>query len=127
MPGVKLVAGDTMNYWIKDHRPALLEVLKGLDVLLINDTEARMLAANNNLVQAARGVMALGPRALVVKPRRVWCDIVLQLSLEKSWRKSFVPLKLLRLYRSKKLSIPPARAIVLPAASFRLSGFACLS
>jgi sugar/nucleoside kinase (ribokinase family) len=67
MPGVKLVAGDTMNYWIKDHRPALLEVLKGLDVLLINDTEARMLAGNNNLVQAARGVMSLGPRALVVK------------------------------------------------------------
>jgi sugar/nucleoside kinase (ribokinase family) len=67
MPGVKLVAGDTMNFWIKDHRPALLEVLKGLDVLLINDTEARMLASNNNLVQAARGVMALGPRFLVVK------------------------------------------------------------
>jgi len=67
MPHVKLVAGDTMNYWIKDHRPALLEVLKGLDVLLINDTEARMLAGNNNLVQAARAVMALGPRILVVK------------------------------------------------------------
>jgi pfkB family carbohydrate kinase len=67
MPGVKLVAGDTMNYWIKDHRPALLEVLKGLDVLLINDTEARMLAANNNLVQAARAVIAMGPRTLVVK------------------------------------------------------------
>jgi len=67
MPAVKLVAGDTMNYWIKDHRPALLEVLKGLDVLLINDTETRMLAANNNLVQAARAVMALGPRFLVVK------------------------------------------------------------
>jgi sugar/nucleoside kinase (ribokinase family) len=67
MPDVKLVAGDTMNYWIKDHRAALLEVLKGLDVLLINDTEARMLAANSNLVQAARAVMALGPRFLVVK------------------------------------------------------------
>ncbi|HEY1803944.1 MAG TPA: PfkB family carbohydrate kinase [Terracidiphilus sp.] len=67
MPGVKLVAGDTMNYWIKDHRPALLEVLKGLDVLLINDTEARMIAGNNNLVQAARAVMDLGPRFLVVK------------------------------------------------------------
>jgi sugar/nucleoside kinase (ribokinase family) len=67
MPGVKLVAGDTMNYWIKDHRPALLEVLKGLDILLINDTETRMLAGNSNLVQAARGVLALGPRALVVK------------------------------------------------------------
>jgi Sugar kinases, ribokinase family len=67
MPGVKLVAGDTMNYWIKDHRPALLEVLKGLDILLINDTEARMLAENNNLVHAARAVMALGPESLIVK------------------------------------------------------------
>jgi sugar/nucleoside kinase (ribokinase family) len=67
MPDVKLVAGDTMNYWIKDHRAALLEVLKGLDVLLINDTEARMLAGNNNLVRAARGVLALGPRTLIVK------------------------------------------------------------
>jgi sugar/nucleoside kinase (ribokinase family) len=67
MPGVKLVAGDTMNYWIKDHRPALLEVLKGLDILLINDTEARMLAGNSNLVQAARAVIALGPHSLVVK------------------------------------------------------------
>jgi sugar/nucleoside kinase (ribokinase family) len=67
MPDVKLVAGDTMNYWIKDHRTALLEVLKGLDVLLINDTETRMLAGNNNLVQAARAVMALGPSSLVVK------------------------------------------------------------
>ena len=67
MPDVKLVAGDTMNYWIKDHRAALLEVLKGLDCLLINDTEAKMLAGNNNLVQAARAVMAMGPRFLVVK------------------------------------------------------------
>jgi len=67
MPDVKLVAGDTMNYWIKDHRPALLEVLKGLDILLINDTEAKMLAGNNNLVMAARAVMAMGPRFLVVK------------------------------------------------------------
>jgi sugar/nucleoside kinase (ribokinase family) len=64
---VKLVAGDTMNYWIKDHRAALLEVLKGLDILLINDTETKMLAGNNNLVQAARAVMALGPKTLVVK------------------------------------------------------------
>jgi len=67
MPGVRLVAGDTMNYWIKDHKPALLEMLKGLDVLLINDTEARMLAANNNLVQAARGVLTMGPHTLIVK------------------------------------------------------------
>ncbi|HWT65181.1 MAG TPA: PfkB family carbohydrate kinase [Terracidiphilus sp.] len=66
-PQARLVAGDTMNYWIKDHKPALLEVLKGLDILLINDTETRMLAGNSNLVQAARAVMAMGPRMLVVK------------------------------------------------------------
>jgi sugar/nucleoside kinase (ribokinase family) len=67
MPDVKLVAGDTMNYWIKDHLPALKQVLKGLDILLINDTETKMLAGNNNLVQAARAVLALGPRTLIVK------------------------------------------------------------
>jgi len=67
MPQARLVAGDTMNYWIKDHRSALLEMLKGLDVLLINDTETRMLAGNSNLVQAARAVLAMGPRMLVVK------------------------------------------------------------
>lgn len=67
MPGVKLVAGDTMNFWIEDHRPALLRVLNGLDILLINDTEARMLAGDGNLVRAARAIMALGPRALVIK------------------------------------------------------------
>ena len=67
MNRLKLTGGDTMNYWIKDHRPALLEVLKGLDILLINDTEVRMLAGKDNLLQAARAVLALGPRALVVK------------------------------------------------------------
>ena len=67
MPGVKLVAGDTMNYWINDHRPALLEMLKGIDILLINDTETRVLGGNQNLVQAARSVRRMGPRILVVK------------------------------------------------------------
>jgi sugar/nucleoside kinase (ribokinase family) len=67
MPQVKLVAGDTMNYWINDHRPALLEVLKGLDILLINDTEAKMLGENRNLLKASRAVMQMGPKTLVVK------------------------------------------------------------
>ena len=66
-PHARLVAGDTMNYWIKDHKGALLDVLKGLDILLINDTETRMLAGNSNLVQAARAVLKMGPRMLVVK------------------------------------------------------------
>jgi sugar/nucleoside kinase (ribokinase family) len=67
MPGAKLVCGDTMNYWIKDHRENLLKVLPELDVLLINDAETRMIAGESNIVKAAAGVMALGPKALVVK------------------------------------------------------------
>ena len=67
MPDVKLVAGDTMNYWIKDHKSALLEVLKGLDILIINDTETRMLAGMSSLVKSAQEVMSYGPRMLVVK------------------------------------------------------------
>jgi sugar/nucleoside kinase (ribokinase family) len=67
MPKVKMVCGDTMNYWIKDHAENLARVLKTLDGLLINDTEAKMLAKQNNLVQAARTILDMGPKALVVK------------------------------------------------------------
>src|SRR5271169_5205374 len=67
MPKVKLVGGDTMNYWINDHRQNLGEMLKRVDVLLINDTEAKMLAGDSSLPRAARKVLALGPKALVIK------------------------------------------------------------
>jgi len=67
MPKVKLVCGDTMNYWIADHREKLAIVLRGLDVLLINDGEARMLAGEQNTVRAAEKVMEMGPRSLVIK------------------------------------------------------------
>jgi sugar/nucleoside kinase (ribokinase family) len=67
MPKVKMVCGDTMNYWIKDHTENLARVLKGLDVLLINDGEAKMLAKDNNLLSAAQKVLDMGPKALVVK------------------------------------------------------------
>jgi sugar/nucleoside kinase (ribokinase family) len=67
MPGVRMVCGDTMNYWIADHRANLLKVLQELDVLLINDGEAKMLSDETNLVKAAAKVMAMGPRILVVK------------------------------------------------------------
>lgn len=67
MPGVKLVCGDTMNYWIADHAANLAVVLRDLDVLLINDGEARMLAGEQNPVRAANKVLAMGPKALVVK------------------------------------------------------------
>jgi sugar/nucleoside kinase (ribokinase family) len=67
MPRVKMVCGDTMNYWIKDHADNLARVLKGLDVLLINDGEAKMLAKDNNLLSAAQKILDMGPKALVVK------------------------------------------------------------
>jgi sugar/nucleoside kinase (ribokinase family) len=67
MPNVKMVAGDTMNYWIAAHREKLLPVLKELDVLLINDGEAKMLSGEQNGLRAADGVRALGPKALIVK------------------------------------------------------------
>ena len=120
MPGVKLVAGDTMNYWIKDHRPALLEVLKGLDILLINDTEARMLAGNNNLVQAARAVLAMGPRMLVVKHGEYGATLLPRARIQKVAEQSSA-LSALRRCRWKKSSIPPARATALPAASSAIS------
>ncbi|MGD0799057.1 MAG: PfkB family carbohydrate kinase [Acidobacteriaceae bacterium] len=67
MPNVKMVCGDTMNYWIKDHAVNLAAVLRELDVLLINDGEARMLSGETNPVRAAMRVMEMGPKALVVK------------------------------------------------------------
>jgi len=67
MPNVRMVCGDTMNYWIKDHAANLAVVLRELDVLLINDGEARMLSGETNSVLAAEKVMAMGPKSLVVK------------------------------------------------------------
>jgi sugar/nucleoside kinase (ribokinase family) len=67
MPKVKMVCGDTMNYWISAHAANLAVVLRELDVLLINDGEARMLSGETNAVRAAEKVMAMGPKALVVK------------------------------------------------------------
>ena len=67
MQGVKLVGGDTMNLWINTQRDQLGEMLKRVDVLLINDGEAKMLANDSSLPRAARKVLELGPKALVIK------------------------------------------------------------
>ena len=67
MPRVRMVCGDTMNYWISSHAENLAKVLRELDVLLINDGEARMLSGEQNAVRAAEKVLAMGPRSLVVK------------------------------------------------------------
>ena len=67
MPKVKLVGGDTMNLWINISRPQLNATLKEVDILLINDGEAKLLAAESSLPKAARKVLEMGPRALVIK------------------------------------------------------------
>lgn len=67
LPEVRMVAGDTMNYWIADHRANLLKVLAEEDILVINDGEARLLTGEHNLVTAAKAVMAIGPKSLVIK------------------------------------------------------------
>src|SRR5215475_14325024 len=54
MSGLRLTGGDTMNYWINDFRPQLLDTLKEWDFLLINDSEARLLSGKSNLRAAAQ-------------------------------------------------------------------------
>ena len=78
-----LVACDTMNYWINNTREALRKMLSLVDLVIINDAEARQLADERNLYRAARTILAWGPKTLVVKrgehgavmvrPRSVFC------------------------------------------------------
>jgi sugar/nucleoside kinase (ribokinase family) len=63
----RLVAADTMNFWIEGTPDDLRGVLREVDVLLINDAEARQLAGEYNLVRAAEVIRGMGPRTLVVK------------------------------------------------------------
>src|SRR2546425_10087287 len=56
-----------MNFWIRGKRQALLRVPAGVDVVRINDGEARQLAQEPNLVKAARAIAAMGPKTVVVK------------------------------------------------------------
>ena len=67
MKDVRLTGGDTMNFWITGTRPELMETLKLVNVLLINDNEVRMLSGEKSLPRGARKVLAMGPKALVVK------------------------------------------------------------
>ncbi|HWP84953.1 MAG TPA: PfkB family carbohydrate kinase [Terriglobia bacterium] len=67
MRSPQLVGGDTMNLWIETERPALERMLQGLDILVINDAEARQLSGEWNLAKAGRRIRALGPRTVVIK------------------------------------------------------------
>jgi sugar/nucleoside kinase (ribokinase family) len=63
----RLVACDTMNFWIESRRPELLELLSHVDLITLNDGEARQLTEQANLVKAAKWIMARGPRLVVIK------------------------------------------------------------
>jgi len=63
----QLVVCDTMNYWIEGKKEELLQLLKRVDVLIINDSEARLLAHEPNLIKASKMIRDLGPQTLIIK------------------------------------------------------------
>jgi fructose-1-phosphate kinase PfkB-like protein len=63
----RLVAMDTMNFWIEGEPAALAKVLERVDLLVINDEEARLLSKEHNLPRAARAIRAMGPKTVIVK------------------------------------------------------------
>ena len=67
VPNAELVALDTMNLWIETARESLLRTIAGVDVVIINDAEARQLTEIPNLIKAARTILSWGPKALIVK------------------------------------------------------------
>jgi sugar/nucleoside kinase (ribokinase family) len=63
----RLVVGDTMNYWIETRMKELLKTMKFMDVLIVNDSEARLLTHEPNLIKAARKIIKMGPRIIIIK------------------------------------------------------------
>ena len=63
----KLIVMDTMNFWMESAMPELEKVLKKIDVLLINDAEARQLSGQYSVVKASKTILAMGPKFLIVK------------------------------------------------------------
>jgi len=63
----RLVAADTMNYWITGHLEPLKKVLARIDLLFVNDSEARQLSGESNIVKAAQVIQGLGPRIVCIK------------------------------------------------------------
>jgi cytidine kinase len=67
VPGADLVVADTMDLWINSQRDQLLELFKRIDGLVLNDSEAKLLTGDENLVRAGHKVREMGPRFVVVK------------------------------------------------------------
>jgi sugar/nucleoside kinase (ribokinase family) len=67
VPQAQLVALDTMNYWIESARESLVKTIGVVDVMIINDAEARQLSGESNLHRAAARVREMGPKTLIIK------------------------------------------------------------
>jgi sugar/nucleoside kinase (ribokinase family) len=63
----RLVVCDTMNFWIENRRDQLLETISRVDYLLLNDSEARQLAGEPNLIMAGRKLLTMGPQRVIIK------------------------------------------------------------
>jgi hypothetical protein len=63
----RMVICDTMNYWIEGKARELLETLKRIDILILNESEARLLSKEPNLIKAARVIRGMGPKIVIVK------------------------------------------------------------
>ncbi len=63
----KLVVCDTMNYWIKSKKDVLLQLLREVDILMVNDSEARELSGDWNIHRAGRWILSRGPKRVVIK------------------------------------------------------------
>ena len=104
-----LVVCDTMNYWIQSKKATLLELLGRVDVLMVNDGEARELSGDWNIHRAGRWILAQGPKRVVIKQGEYGALLI----------EPDAHLLRARPSRSRRSSIPPARATPSPAASWR--------
>ena len=99
----KLIVMDTMNFWMEIALPQLEEVLKMVDVLMVNDSEARQLSGQFSLVKAAREILKMGPKYLIIKKANmVLCYL------------RAIAFSLRQLYHSKRCSTQRVPATPLP-------------
>ena len=61
------VVADTMNYWIENDRDGVIEIIKNVDAVVLNDSEAKQLFSSTNIVQCANNILSLGPKYAIIK------------------------------------------------------------
>ena len=86
---------DTMNFWMESAMSDLEKVLKKVDMLMVNDAEARQLSSQFSLVKAAKDIMAMGPKYLIIKKGEhgLYCFMAIKYSLHRlcHWKIVFDP------------------------------------